>query len=194
MKLRAGAGLWLLVGFLVCIVVLILGLFIVVFPQRNKLNDIQDQIEKTKTDIQLEQNRLSQLKQYEKDPEQFTRQIDAIKQKIPDDVRLSEIFHQIDSAAETAGIDFYSVKPSLPVSMGNYYTVTFDAKFYGRYFNLVEFFNQLESLPRTVKVVYLDLAGSDDGLPYLDITMKFRAYFTTEKGVESLVQKQQTGK
>jgi Tfp pilus assembly protein PilO len=194
MKLRAGAGLWLLVGLLVCIVVLLLGLFIIVFPQKNKVSELEDQIEKAKTDIQLEQNRLNQLKQYEKDPEQFTRQIDAIKQKIPENVGLSDIFHQIDSAAEAAGIDFYSVKPSLPVSTGGYYTLTFDAKFYGRYFNLVEFFNQLEALPRTVKVVYLDLTGSDDNLPYLDITMKFRAYFTTDKGVESLVQKEQTRK
>lgn len=190
MRLRAGVGLWLLVGLLVCIVVLILGLFIIVFPQRNKVSELNDQIEKTKADIQLEQNRLNQLRQYEKDPEQFTRQIDAIKQKIPDNVGLSDIFHQIDSAAAAAGIDFYSVKPSLPVSTGGYYAITFDAKFYGRYFNLVEFFNQIETLPRTVKVVYLDLVASDDGLPYLDITMKFRAFFTTDKGVETLVQKQ----
>lgn len=191
MKLKVGAGVLLLVGALICVIILVLGLLLIVFPQRGKVNDVQAQIEDTETQIQMEKNRLNQLKQYEKDPEQFTRQIDVLKEKIPDTVELADIIQQIDHAAEEAGLDFYSITPSFPVSMGGYYTVTFEATFNGRYFNLVEFFNHIERLPRCIKVVYLSLSESDDGLPYLEISMTFRAFFTTDEGVQKLLQQQQ---
>ncbi len=187
MKIRVGSGLWLLVGALVSIIVLVLGLFLVVFPQKNKVGEVQDDIDTVEKSMQLEQNRLNQMKQYDKDPEQFTRQIDVLKERVPENVELGDIIQQIDAAAEEAGLDFFSITPQLPVSSGNFYTVTCEAIFNGRYFNMVEFFNHLERLPRSVKVVFLDIVASDDGLPYLQITVNFRAFFTTNQGIEGLV-------
>ena len=178
---------WLLVGALVCIIILVLGLFLVVFPQRNKVGEVEDEIANTETSIQMEQNRLNQLRQYEKDPEQFTRQIDVLDERIPQNVELADIVQQIDHAAEESGLDFYSITPSLPVSSGSYYTVNCECAFHGRYFNLVEFFNHVERLPRSVKVVFLDISASDGGLPYLQVRVDFRAFFITNQGIEGLV-------
>ncbi|MDD3719470.1 MAG: type 4a pilus biogenesis protein PilO [Actinomycetota bacterium] len=188
MKIRASSGLWLLVGALVCIIILVLGLFLVVFPQRNKVGEVEDEIKKTESSIQSEQNRLNQLRQLEKDPEQFQRQLNVLLERIPQDVELADIIQQIDYAAEEAGLDFFSITPKVPVSAGSYYTVTCETVFHGRYFNLVEFFNRIERLPRSVKVVFLDIAASDGGLPYLQIRVDFRAFFTTNQGIEGLVQ------
>jgi Tfp pilus assembly protein PilO len=188
MKVRIGSGLWLLVGVLVCVIVLVLALFLIVFPQKNEVSDVQTEIDNVNTSIQTEQNRLNQLKQYEKDPEQFLRQIDTLQERIPENVELADIIQQIDHAAEESGLDFFSITPQLPVSSGTFYTVTCEAVFEGRYFNLVEFFNHIERLPRTVKVVYLDIIASDDGLPYLQMKINFRAFFTTNQGIETLVQ------
>jgi len=187
MKIRASSGLWLLVGALICIIILVLALFLVVFPQKNKVSDVDEEISETEQSIQFEQNRLNQLKQYDKDPEQFTRQIDVLKERIPENVELADIIQQIDHAAEESGLDFFSITPGLPVSSGNFYTVTCEAIFNGRYFNLVEFFNHIERLPRSFKVILLDIVASDDGLPYLQITVQFRAFFTTTQGIENLV-------
>ncbi|RJP30344.1 MAG: hypothetical protein C4536_09910 [Actinobacteria bacterium] len=188
MRLRASAGIWLILGALICVIILVLGLFLVVFPQRNKTNEVQTEIENVETSIQVEQNRLNQLKQYEKDPEQFLRQIDVLKERIPENVELADIIQQIDYAAEEAGLDFYSITPGLPVAAQGYYIVTCTAVFNGRYFNLVEFFNHIERLPRCIKVVLLEIVASDDGLPYLQITVTFRGFFTTTQGIEGLLQ------
>jgi Tfp pilus assembly protein PilO len=187
MKIRVGPGIWLLVGVLVCIVVLVLGLFLIDFPQKSKASDIDKEIATTETSVQQEKNRLNQLHQYQKDPQQFQRQIDALKEKIPDTVQLADVIEEIDQAAEEAGLDFFSFTPEAPVKTNNYYVVTSEVVLYGRYFNLVEFFNHVERLPRSVKVVYLDIAESDEGLPYLKITIKFRVFFTTDQGVNQLV-------
>lgn len=188
MKIKASSGLWLLVGALVCIIILVLGLFLVVFPQKNKVGEVEDEIKKTESSIQTEQNRLSQLRQIEKDPEQFQRQLDVLLERIPQDVELADIIQQIDYAAEEAGLDFYSITPKVPVPAGSYYTVTCETTFHGRYFNLIEFFNRIERLPRSVKVVFLDIAASDAGLPYLQVRVDFRAFFTTNQGIEGLMQ------
>jgi Tfp pilus assembly protein PilO len=188
MRIRVGAGIWLLVGALICIIILVLALFLIVFPQRNKTNEVEADIKDTETSIQLEQNRLSQMKQFDKDPEQFTRQIDVLQERIPENVELADIIQQIDHAAEEAGLDFFSIVPSLPVSAQGFYVVTSEATFYGRYFNLVEFFNHIERLPRSVKIMTLDIEAAEGGLPYLLIRITFKTYFTTTQGIEGLMQ------
>lgn len=187
MRVRIGAGLWLLVGALICVIVLVLGLFLVVFPQRNKVSEVEDQIEEVESSIQVEQNRLSQLRQLEKDPEQFTRQIEVIKERIPENVGLAEVIDLIDHAAEESGMDFYSFTPSLPVAAQNYYVMTCDVVLNGRYFNLVEFFNHVERLPRSVKVVKLQIGEGDAGLPYIKANITLRVFFTSTKGIENLI-------
>lgn len=188
MRIKIGSGIWLIVGAVVCVIILVLGLFLIVFPQKNKVGEIESEIEDVEMSIQQEQNKLNQLKQYEKDPQQFVRQVEVLEEKIPETVELADIIQQIDHAAEEAGLDFCSFTPSTPVANGNFYSVTCDTEFQGRYFNLVEFFNQVERLPRTVKAVYLEVEEADAGLPYLRIRITFRCFFTTEQGVEQILQ------
>ncbi len=187
MKVRVGAGIWLLAGALVFIIILVLGLFLVVFPQKNQASSIDKDIRAVESSIQQENNRLNQLKQFQKDPNQFKRQIDAIKEKVPENVGLADVIQQIDHAAEESGLDFYSFKPDSPVKVDTYYAVTTEADFNGRYFNLIEFFNHIERLTRSVKVVHLELQAGDAGLPYLEIKIQFRFFFTTDKNVEQLL-------
>ncbi len=189
MKIRVGPGIWLLVGGLICIVVLVLGLFVIDFPQKSKAGNIDRDITNAESSIQQEKNRLNQLKQYEKDPDQFKRQIDVLKERVPDTVELGDVIQQIDHSAEEAGLDFFSFTPEVPVKVDNYYVVTSQAIFNGRYFNIVEFFNHIERLPRTVKVVSLELVANDSGLPYLQMTIKLEAYFTTDQGISQIVGK-----
>jgi Tfp pilus assembly protein PilO len=187
MKLKIGSGIWLLLGLLVCVVIFLLGLFLIDIPQSKKTKEVEDEIASVESSIQKEKNRLNQLKQYEQDPLQFQRQIDQIKEKIPDTVELADIIQQIDHAAEEAGLDFYSFEPSNPVSVDNFYVVNFKVVFHGRYFNMVEFFNHMERLPRTIKAVDLEAEIPDDNLPYLTITIGMRAFFMTDKGVEKII-------
>ncbi len=186
MKIKAGSGIWLLAGVLVCIIILVLALFLIVFPQKNKVGETEEEINRVEQSIVLERNRLVQLKQYEQDPEQFIRQIEVFKERMPENVGLADIIEYIDRAAEEAGLDFVSITPQLPVSAGGFYTVSLETVFNGRYFNLVEFFNRIERLPRSFKAVYVDIAAGDAGLPYIQVNVRFRAFFTTNQGIEGL--------
>ena len=188
MRLRIGAGIWIIVAALICIIIGLLIFFLVVNPQRSKASEVDGKISEVEQSILQEQNKLNQLKQYQKDPEQFIRQIDVLKERVPENVELADIIQQIDYAAEESGLDFYRFTPKVPQQVESFYVLTCDALFYGRYFNLVEFFNHIERLPRSVKVVYLQIQESDDGLPYLEISITFKAFFTTNVGIEGLFQ------
>lgn len=193
MRIRIATGLWLVICAVICIIILVLGLFLIVFPQRNKISEVEDQIGQVESEIQREQNRLAQLRQLEKDPEQFVRQIEVIKERIPERVGLADIVELIDHAAEEAGLDFFSFTPTVPVAAQNYYVLTCEAIFNGRYFNLIEFFNHVERLPRTVKVVKLQVSAADAGLPYIKANVTFRAFFTSTQDIEGLVTKPAAG-
>jgi type IV pilus assembly protein PilO len=187
MRLKITPGLQLIAGVVACLLVLALGYFLVVSPAKKAVDDTQTKIDDTQQQIQVEQNRAVQLKEFQKDPQQFLRQIDALKERLPENVQLSDVITQIDYAAEEAGLDFFSVKPNNPVSSGNFYSVDLEVVLNGRYFNLVEFFNHTERLPRTVKVVKLALVEDDDKLPYLQITLSMKAFFSSATGVDLLL-------
>ncbi len=188
MRFKLTPGVRLIAGVLVCVLVLALGYFFIISPAKKAVDDTQTQIDNTQQQIQIEQNKAVQLKQYQQDPQQFTRQIDALKERLPENVQLSDVINQIDHAAEEAGLDFSSVKPANPVSSGNFFSVDLEMVLNGRYFNLVEFFNHIEKLPRTVKVVKLSIVEDDDTLPYLEITLTAKAFFTSSTGVDLLLQ------
>ncbi len=188
MRFKISPTLQLILGVVVCLLILALGYFLVISPAKKSVSDTQQKIDDTQQQIQIEQNRAIQLKQFQQDPTQFTRQIDALKERLPDNVQLSDIIDELDHAAEEAGLDFFSVKPNNPISSGSFYEVDLNLVLNGRYFNLVEFFNHIEALPRTIKVVKLALAEDDDTLPYLQITLDVKAYFTSATGVDLLLQ------
>lgn len=192
MRFKITPTLQLILGVVVCLLILALGWFLVISPAKKSVSDTQQKIDDTQQQIQIEQNRAIQLKQFQQDPTQFTRQIDALKERLPDNVQLSDIIDEIDHAAEEAGLDFFSVKPSNPISSGSFYEVDLELVMNGRYFNLVEFFNHIEALPRTVKFVTLNIVEDDDTLPYLQITLTAKAYFTSATGVDLLLQQGQT--
>lgn len=171
----------------VAVIVLVAGFILIVKPQMNKVSDLDDQITKAKKDISIEQGRQAQLAAYEKDPDQFVRQINALDGKIPGNVDLADVIQQLDYAAEKAGLDFYSFIPEMPIQQEQYYEVTIVTEFHGRYFNMVEFFNHIERLPRTVKPVILDVTADSEGLPYLMINVTFKVFFTTPADVELLL-------
>src|SRR4030042_4536581 len=106
MRIKICACILLILGILICVVILVVGLFVIVFPQKNKIGDVEKQITSVDASIQQEKNGLSQLKQYEKDPMQFLRQIDALNERIPERVELGDIIQLIDYVAEEAGVDF----------------------------------------------------------------------------------------
>jgi Tfp pilus assembly protein PilO len=185
---------WTVIAIVLAVVVLALGVFLFVLPEKNKLGKYDEDINAAKDAKLKAETRKAQLETYEKDPEQFQRQITAIKEKIPEKVDLADIIQELDYAAEKAGLDFFSFIPEPPfLTTDNFYVVTMETQFFGRYFNMVEFFNHIERLPRSIKAVSLQVEGGDDLLPYLQITVTFRAFFTTPDQVDMLVQKADTG-
>jgi Tfp pilus assembly protein PilO len=178
---------YLILVVILAVILFAVGFMVLVMPEKNKVSKASDDVNKAKSEYQREQGRQTQLANYNKDPEQFVRQITALKDKIPENVDLADVIQQLDYAAEKAGLDFFSFTPELPVQASTYYVSTIETVFIGRYFNLVEFFNHVERLPRSIKPIILSIVADDDGLPYLEITITFKIFFTTPKSVEMLL-------
>ncbi len=169
------------------VLAVVLG-FLLVMPEKNKVGKADEEIAAARADYQRELGRQAQLQAFQKDPEQFRRQIAALQGKIPEKVDLADVVQQLDYCAEKGGLDFYSFAPRLPVQAASFYVFDVETIFYGRYFNLVEFFNHIERLPRSIKPVFLELNPGDDGLPYLEINITFRVFFTAPEGVEMMME------
>src|SRR4030042_1927355 len=105
MRIKQGVGMQLIIGVVLCILVLFLGIFFLVLPAKNKVSDAENNIKDMEMQIQAEQNKKVQLQEYQKDPEQFNRQLDILKERMPENVQLADVVEQIDHAAEESGLD-----------------------------------------------------------------------------------------
>ncbi len=109
---------------------------------------------------------------------------------MPDNVQLSDVVEQLDHAAEEAGLNFSSFTAANPVNAGGFFSADLEIEMLGRYFNVVEFFNHIERLPRSVKITRVAMVEDDDTLPYLQVTMTAKVFFTSANGVDLRVSQQ----
>ncbi len=97
-------------------------------------------------------------------PSAIQAQINALKQAIPNTPDLADFIDAANGAANASGVDFLSLAPSLP-SQGKAgltdLKVSLAVK--GTYFQVVDFINRLDSMPRLVVVDGLNLTGDKSG-------------------------------
>jgi type IV pilus assembly protein PilO len=98
-------------------------------------------------------------------PSTIQAQIDALKQAIPNTPDLAGFIDATNSAAAASGIQFLSLAPSQPAaSKGAAISeLRLSMAVKGTYFQVVDFVNRLDSMPRLVVVDGLNLTGDKGG-------------------------------
>jgi hypothetical protein len=129
------------VGFVV-LLVLALGMYLVVLPQKNTAASLAKDIAATETQI-VQARALAEQK-----PAQPIRVADMFKlvKAMPDDVDMTGIILQLNQTANDAGIEFDTIAPSASEVTGAFQTVPISLTFNGNYYALTDFLFRLRSL------------------------------------------------
>ncbi len=98
-------------------------------------------------------------------PSTIQAQIDALKQAIPSTPNLAAFIDAANGAAGASGVDFLSLAPSLP-SQGKagLDDLKLSLAVKGTYFQVVDFLNRLDGMPRLVVIDGLNLTGDKSGV------------------------------
>jgi Tfp pilus assembly protein PilO len=120
------------------------------------------------------------LEQAKRDARKVRQQLEAIDAQIPSTVALPVLLRQIRAVADRAAVDFVQISPGSPSPSvaGTYSIVPTQVAATGSYFAVTEFLYRLETLPRAVRVLGLNLSAGPNGLPQLQLQLTAEVYTT----------------
>jgi len=162
-----------------CLAVLAAGWFLVVSPKRAEADDLATQATAQQSNNAGLQQQLAVLKSQAKSLPQQQARLAAVAVKIPDNPALPALIRALDTAADAAGVELVSITPSAPTALtaatgttpvapigaiapsragatsattGLLASIGVTVNVVGGYFEMEQFLDALESLPRAFKV------------------------------------------
>ena len=122
------------------------------------------------------QDRLTRLQSSKRDEPLKRSQLETMRVAVPDDPNLAQFILDANDAATKSGVDFLSISPTPPGAAGGATTGTTVAggaagpvsiklaiSITGGYFQVIDFLNRLNGLPRIVVIDSLSLSSSTSG-------------------------------
>jgi Tfp pilus assembly protein PilO len=171
-----------LVGFGV-LLVLVIGLFVLVFPQKNTAKKLTKDIADTQAQI-TQARALAEQK-----PAQPIRVADLFKlvKAMPDTPDMTGILLQLNQTASDSGIDFETLAPQGGAVVGGYQELPIALTFAGNYYALTDFLFRLRNLVsvrggalnatgRLFTVKSITFGAGPQGFPSIEATLTVNAY------------------
>ena len=125
------------------ILVLLVGWFAFVSPQRSQAAQLDDDIGEARTKLALAEALL-------RGTDERTADLVRLTAAMPAEVRMSSILRQLSTTAAQANVRINSISPQAATPVGTYYTIPLAITLEGRYFNIARFLRLLQG--RTVVV------------------------------------------
>jgi Tfp pilus assembly protein PilO len=165
---------------LVLIVFAVAYFFLVFQPQGTKIEDARlaaDAMEQREQELELELRRLESLKAQAPELQAKLQKLDSA---IPtNDPQLAQFILLVEEAANTSGIEWLSIAPSVPTAPQgdpNTLEVNISMSVTGGYFQVQDFLVRLENLSRAVKISTISL--SPEELPALSVSMSMKMFLS----------------
>ena len=122
------------------LVIVLLGWFVLVAPERSKASKLDSQINDTNTQLQALTNLLEGPA-----GRQSLVSTRVFQKAVPDNVKMSEIMRQLSAAASASGVEVDGIAPGLPVPGAGTETQPISLSVKGHYFGLQKFLRLLRS-------------------------------------------------
>jgi Tfp pilus assembly protein PilO len=184
---------WILLGAVGCIALAAAGWFLLISPQRSHEHSLnaqtaaqQQRIEALRLELQ------TKLAEQRNLPQQEVK-LAELQAKVPATPALPSLIRQLVIAAGQAGVDLSSIQPSDPTFLAaladtpagttssGVLEVPLTLQIKGTYFNVEEFFSNLQSLTRTLLVSGFSITDGPmhgTGSPQLQVSITARAFMT----------------
>jgi Tfp pilus assembly protein PilO len=170
-----------LIAAVIVVVLALLLFFLLVFPTLRDIGETEDQLEQAQDQQVLLEAELARLREVEEDLPRLQRQLARFGRAVPPVADLPGLINQLQTAADVAGVDFFSIAPGEPTPLagGQVSEVPAQVQVIGGFFPVNQFLFRLETGPRANKVLNMTVTEGPDGLPQIDVMLDVR-FFTTD--------------
>jgi len=139
-----------LAGIIVVLLVLLVYLFTI--PQYNKYKDLQDKVEKLKSELEEQKKITSVLPKFRKESQELEQKFTAALKELPEKKEIPLLLMNISQLAQESGLQITLFQPQKEVLMDFYEEIPVKIKLYGGYHELAAFFDKVANLSRIVNI------------------------------------------
>jgi Tfp pilus assembly protein PilO len=170
-----------LIAGLIILVLALAAVFLLVLPKISDVGEAEDRLEQVEQDEVALQTELSRLQEAAENAPQLRRELARFRRAVPPVADLPGLINLLQTAADTSGVDFFSIAPGTPVvaPQGGAAEIPASIQAIGGFFPVDEFLFRLETLQRASKVPTITVSEGPDGLPQVQIQLEVR-FFTTD--------------
>lgn len=149
------------VGVAAALVVVVLWWLLVFSGIRSDTSDVEDEVEAARQERQSLQAQLDRLEDLEARGPEIEAQLLALREALPEQPDLASFITQAYDIGNAAGVVWVSVAPSDPVQTGAVATIQLTVEVQGGYFQVLDYLDRLEELPRFVTVDSISVSTDD---------------------------------
>lgn len=156
---------WVALTGVASIIVLVAGWFLLISPKRSTVSDLKSQAAAQETTNDGLQVKLAALRAQQKGLTAKNKQLAELAKKIPTTADLPGLLRQLSASATTTNVDLTDLTPSVPVALTaapGISAVTITLKVDGKYFDVAQYLNALETLDRGLMVTGVSEAPKSD--------------------------------
>jgi Tfp pilus assembly protein PilO len=142
--------------------VAVLAVFFLVLPKMHEVTATREKITVAEQREATLRTELASLKEAQAHAQEVQAQIAKLAAEVPPTADLPALLRLLTQAADSSGVDFFTVTPSTPTldTSGNFSTIPTAISVTGGYFALDQFLFRLETLPRAAKVTNVSITPS----------------------------------
>ncbi|MDP9404630.1 MAG: type II secretion system protein GspM [Actinomycetota bacterium] len=183
------------------LVVLVLWYFLLWSPRNDDLEAAKERRETAETQQSQLRTEIARLRAAQKDEPLLRAQLETLRTSVPDEPNLAQFILDANDAAIRSGIDFISIAPSLPAPPAAPVATTpppggttpgapatptpagalpadirLSLQIRGGYFQVLDFLNRLDALPRLVVTDGLNISSEATTSPRLTVAVTARMF------------------
>jgi Tfp pilus assembly protein PilO len=156
------------VSALAAIAIIVVWWLFLFSPARSNASKVNSDIDAAKEEGRTLDTQVKQLRDLERHAPEIKAQLDKLRQAVPASPDLASFIDQANQIATDTGVKWASVAPSDPTGSAAAGTPTTSNEIQlaisvsGGYYEVLDYLNRLDNMPRLVKVDQLGLTGGTD--------------------------------
>ena len=148
-------------GVLAAVLVLAVWWMFVFSPVRSDASKVDTEIESAQADTKSLEAENAQLEDLEARAPELQADVDRLNAAVPTTPELASFIDAANALGVETGVTWVSVSPTPPATAGASDTVQLSMELEGGYFQVLDYLNRLENMPRLVVVDQVSLSSKD---------------------------------
>ena len=161
---------------IVCIIVLLLGYFLDIKGEQEKLERAKRTELQLKTDFETKQSKAASLDKYKAQMKEMETSFGTMLRQLPSKTEVEELLVDISQTGLASGVEFQLFKPQGEKFIDFYAEFPISMKLTGTYHQFGDFVSGVAALPRIVTLHNISISPGKDGKLIMEVMAKTYRY------------------